>query len=295
MPDERLLPTLRRCRGDYASAVVRRSGIAAAAGAALLTLAAACDASANGIRIAQRSEPRIEVAPTILAHAASQASLPIRIGPPGSLPNNSFVRLRGLPSTVSLTEGYAIGPGSWAVPLFSLPALKAVIPAGVSGRSELTISLVAVDGTLLAEARTALVVGSAAMMAPGEGQQPPSANVPSPPQPVPATRPERYAVPRAPELPPDEKARVEKLVGQGDRFLSQGNIAIARQFYQRAADAGYAPGAVKLAATFDPGELDRLEVQGVVPDRAEARKWYERARELGAPEAEERLARLGGS
>ena len=34
--------------------------------------------------------------------------------------------------------------------------------------------------------------------------------------------------------------------------------------------------------------------QGVQPNLGEARKWYERARELGAPEAEERLARLGG-
>jgi len=32
----------------------------------------------------------------------------------------------------------------------------------------------------------------------------------------------------------------------------------------------------------------------VAPNLTEARKWYERARELGAPEAEERLARLGG-
>jgi TPR repeat protein len=31
----------------------------------------------------------------------------------------------------------------------------------------------------------------------------------------------------------------------------------------------------------------------VTPDRNEARKWYERARDLGAPEAEDRLARLG--
>ena len=29
--------------------------------------------------------------------------------------------------------------------------------------------------------------------------------------------------------------------------------------------------------------------------KAQARKWYERARTLGAPEAEERLARIGGS
>ena len=51
---------------------------------------------------------------------------------------------------------------------------------------------------------------------------------------------------------------------------------------------------IRLAATYDPSELARLQVQGIAPDPAEARKWYERARELGAPEAEERLARLAG-
>ncbi len=52
-----------------------------------------------------------------------------------------------------------------------------------------------------------------------------------------------------------------------------------------------------MAATYDPVELERLnvKVQGVAADRGEARKWYERARALGAPEADDRLARLGGS
>ena len=38
----------------------------------------------------------------------------------------------------------------------------------------------------------------------------------------------------------------------------------------------------------------RAGAQGIQPNLTEARKWYERARELGAAEAEERLARLGG-
>jgi TPR repeat protein len=116
-----------------------------------------------------------------------------------------------------------------------------------------------------------------------------------PPTPVPAGRPDRNSAPRPPELSADEKARADKLMAQGERFLAQGNIALAREFFRRAADAGLAQAAVRLAATYDPAELGRLQVQGVVPDRAEARKWYERARELGAPEAEERLAKLGGS
>ena len=69
---------------------------------------------------------------------------------------------------------------------------------------------------------------------------------------------------------------------------------MARQFFLRAAQLGLARGALLLAASYDPRELARWGAQGIQPNLTEARKWYERARELGAPEAEERLARLGG-
>ena len=113
----------------------------------------------------------------------------------------------------------------------------------------------------------------------------------------PTIKPERSAQPRPPDLAADERERAERLVTNGDRHLEQGNIGAARMFFQRAAEAGLATGALKMAATYDPAELERLhiKVQGAIPDRAEARKWYERARTLGAPEAEERLARIGGS
>jgi TPR repeat protein len=50
---------------------------------------------------------------------------------------------------------------------------------------------------------------------------------------------------------------------------------------------------VALAATYDPEELNKMRVIGLVPDPAAARKWYEKARELGALEASDRLRRLG--
>lgn len=259
--------------------------------------------SGDGAEAQQSADvPRIVVATTILAEPASQAALSIQVGPPGSVPGNTFVRLRGLPASVSLSEGYAIAPGSWAVPLFGLPSLKAIVPAGVSGRSEIIIHLVGVDGTTLAETKTALVVGPAAMIAPPE--RPAAERVPADRPPrrsalaiSPSPPPGSNAQPAPTNLTPDEKQRAERLVISGDRHLEQGNIGAARQFFQRAAEAGLAAGALKMASTFDPSELDRLgvKVQGAIPDRAEARKWYERARTLGAPEAEERLARIGGS
>jgi hypothetical protein len=262
-----------------------------------LLLGCAALVVAAGPVAAQRESPTIVVPPTIVAEPASQTALPIVVGPPGRLPANSFLRVRGLPTSVSLTEGHAIAPGSWAIPLVALPGLKAIVPAGVSGRSEVTIQLIGVDGTTFAETRTALVVGPPTMVAPQArpAVEPPAKRVaaapPPPPPPAPAVRPP----PRGPQLAPEEKQRAEKMVSMGLRHQEQGNIGAARLFYQRAAEAGLALGAIRLAATFDPVELARLNVQGVRPDRDEARRWYERARELGAAEADERLARLSGN
>jgi hypothetical protein len=267
--------------------------------AATVALCVALVAGGAGFASAQRDGSRISVAPAILAEPASQVALSIQVGPSSALPANSFVRLRGLPASVSLTEGYAIAPGSWAVPLFGLPALKAIVPAGVSGRAEVIIHLVSMDGTTLAEARTALIVGPATIIAPAVKTDKITAE-PPPRRPslAPASAPPSQPVPPRPaQLAPAEKERAERLVAQGDRHLEQGNIGAARLFYQRAAEAGLPAGALKMATTFDPAELERLnvQVQGVSGDRAQARKWYERARALGAPEAEGRLARIGGS
>jgi TPR repeat protein len=88
--------------------------------------------------------------------------------------------------------------------------------------------------------------------------------------------------------------RAQRLVELGDRHIAQGNIAIARQYYIRAANLGLAIAAMKMAETQDPNELARWNVRGVKPDLAEAKRWYQRALELKASEAEARLRRLAG-
>ena len=237
---------------------------------------------------AQRpDQPHISVAPTIVAEPASQVLLSIKIGPRETLPSNSFVRLRGLPITVSLTEGYAIAPGSWAVPLFGVPMLKANIPAGVAGRDEITISLVAVNGTVMAEAKTALVVTPSAMLPPSEKAAPDQI-------PDRSSASATAASPSA-QMSAETRARAGRLLARGEEYLASGNIAAARDFFERAADAGLAAAAFRLGTTYDPVELRRQQLRGVIADSALARKWYERARELGAPEASDRLARLGGN
>jgi len=282
-----------------------RSGGLRAAGPVLAILAVFSGQQSAGaaddggrIRLAQRTDARIWVAAQFVARPASEVALPIRVGPSEALPRNSFVRLRGLPHVVSLNEGYSTGPGSWAIPLSALPTLKANIPASIVGRSELLISIVGVDGIPLAEANTTLIIEplpnpTKSIETPrAEPTNPLGLAAPVPPAAAPSRR--NDAAPRPPELSIAEREKAEQLVKQGDQYLAHGKIGGARLFYRQAANAGYALAAIRLGATYDPAELSRLRVEGITPDAVEARKWYERARELGAPEADEHLARLSG-
>jgi hypothetical protein len=257
--------------------------------AAQPTVAFAQEVNAHRSAQGDRSDAvRIIVAPALVAEPSKRTRLPIQIASAGSLPSRSFVRLRGLPASVSLSEGYAISAGVWAVPLSALSVLEINVPVGVAGRSELTISLVSLDGPLLAEARVLLSIAEAAT--------PQSENLTATPDArqiaarAPPTRPNTSPIPA---LTPEERARAEKLITRGERDLNAGNIALARNFFLRAAEAGLAQGALLLATTYDAHELARMHAQGVVSDPAAARKWYERARELGSSEASDRLGHLG--
>ena len=225
---------------------------------------------------AQQGLVSIKVAPVTRAEAASRLPLQIQVGPQDALAKNSFIRIRGLPATVALSEGHAIAPGAWAVPLAALPGLGLILPAGVEGPSEVAISLVSVEGAVLAEAKTTLIVAPARARA--ASPEPPSSVAP---------------VVVAPKLSPAERERALGLHTMGLEQLQRGNVFAARKFFERAADAGLAQGAVAAAGTYDPDELAKLSVVGLQPDVEAARKWYEKARELGAAEAGERLRRLG--
>ncbi len=117
--------------------------------------------------LAQASAPpTIEVVQVLLVEPGTDAPLSLQLRTRGKLPAQSFIRIRGLPPTASLSEGHFVRPGVWAVPLSSLSTVRITVPAAQAGRSELTVSLVALDNTILAEARTTLVVGTASLFPP---------------------------------------------------------------------------------------------------------------------------------
>jgi TPR repeat protein len=106
-----------------------------------------------------------------------------------------------------------------------------------------------------------------------------------------------YAAPAGADAPPAKgdglaSQEGERFVARGEDSLAAGNVAVAREFFLRAADAGVARGALMLASTYDPYELVGLHVVGVQPNTALAQRWYERAEALGEKLASERIARL---
>jgi hypothetical protein len=90
-------------------------------------------------------------------------------------------------------------------------------------------------------------------------------------------------------LGPDEAAA---LLRRGQELVAQGRFRLARLVLEQAAEAESAPAAFALGRTYDP-LIERSAVRPDAPaDIAMARTWYEKARDLGSPEAAQRLSQL---
>jgi hypothetical protein len=93
--------------------------------------------------------------------------------------------------------------------------------------------------------------------------------------------------------PVPDADEIAALVKRGKDLAAHGDLISARLLLQRAAEAGTsAEAALALGETFDPLVFQRLGVIGIKPDAGIARKWYQRAAELGAPIASQYLTKL---
>ena len=82
------------------------------------------------------------------------------------------------------------------------------------------------------------------------------------------------------------------IVKRAQELLATGDLQAARLLLLRAAEAHDARAAFWLAKTFDPIMSKQLGVADPEPDLAQARKWYQKAEEWGAPEARRQLEAL---
>jgi hypothetical protein len=90
----------------------------------------------------------------------------------------------------------------------------------------------------------------------------------------------------------DESDRIDDLIKHGQKMIEVGYLAGARAYFQRAAEAGSGEAALLLGACYDPAFIEKMGAQGIKPDPKEARSWYERAKQLGVADADEKLAKF---
>jgi hypothetical protein len=109
--------------------------------------------------------PVIIVRPTIHVEPSSLTPLLVEIGPPQWVPRDSTLDIQGLPSGVSLSRGRRPSEDLWAVPVGDLANLRIEAAATAWGESDLTLTLMAGDGSVLSEARTRISVNASTLAA----------------------------------------------------------------------------------------------------------------------------------
>ena len=151
-----------------------------------------------------------------------------------------------------------MGSNSWLIAPGALRQLEIVLPEWSASVIELRVELRHANGVVAAQGKAWLAV---------------------PPPPV----------PQGAKL---DQAAIKEMQQRGDRLLGRGDVAAARAVYERAAQLGSAQAALVLGSTYDPGRLWSLGVFGMVGNKERARHWYQRADQLGHPEAKDRLKAL---
>jgi TPR repeat protein len=198
-------------------------------------------------------------------------------------------------------------------------------PADFVGELNLSAELRNADGAALATSAmqlvwkaaapaTALVTSSPAPSSAIPAPQPPPLATPQPSlqaPPLPQTQPQQplpqqqtiAALPTTPapavaaqpradaarELSPNE---IAALIRRAQELLATGDVKAARALLLRAAEAHDPRAALALAKTFDPIVSRQSTTIDAGPDLNQARTWYQRAREWGAPEAQRQLDAL---
>jgi hypothetical protein len=181
----------------------------------------------------------------------------LTISAPDAGPNAAVV-ISGLAPGSTLSAGREAGPNTWRVSVEELPGVSVTPPRAFAGSMDLIVELRLADNSVAD--RKGLQLEWL-----GRGI---------------AARPQ----PRQ-----HDAAEIAQMIKKGAELMANGDVAAARLMYQRAAEAGEATAAFALAESYDPL---LLATGGIPPDVGLAQTWYAKARDMGSPQAPERLDRL---
>jgi TPR repeat protein len=107
------------------------------------------------------------------------------------------------------------------------------------------------------------------------------------------------AAPSAMPVPPQadvvrslDSREIAALIKRGQDLLAGGDVQSARLLLMRGAEARDARSALLVGTTYDPALLKQIGADGPMADAAQARIWYQRAKEWGEPDAQRKLDAL---
>lgn len=196
---------------------------------------------------------------TVQAEAGKDVPFSIAINSADPLPPRATINIAGMPEGATFSNGRPYGETAWTLRPDEISAdLRLRLPN--IGQTDLRIDLLAADGEIIASAFTHV-------------------NITNDPN-------------AAFLLRPEERDRISDLMIHGHKMVEVGYLAGARAYFRRAAEAGSGDAAVALGDTYDPAFIESIGAHGIKADVAQARTWYERARELGSEAAKAKLERL---
>lgn len=191
--------------------------------------------------------------------------------------DGTFLLIRNIPDGVTVSAGMAAGR-VWVVPLREVSTLRLRSKPGVYPQFQLDFHLIGPNSRVLAKTTATVNLRQ---------DQPVAALGPASPD-----APTKPPVQSRPPVEPLSPRAEAVLLARGKDLLQQGGIAAARVIFEDLAMDGSATGALALARSYDPAYVAKSAVSAPAPDLAEARKWYERAAELGNPDAKSRLTEI---
>jgi hypothetical protein len=253
----------------------------------------------QGLKASLFPTPPRKPAPTLIVRDNSGLiNDPLELGISVDAPApGTTVTINRLPDGARLTAGARVSATQWRVPAQEVSNAAIIPPTNFVGEMNLSVELHGADGAALVAAfdhlswtapQPASTVAASASATPSRPPAPPAVLAPQQPQAM-TPPPTAALVTPAGELSPNE---IAGFIRRAQELLASGDLRGARVLLLHAAAAHDARAALFLAKTFDPMVSRQSGAADPAQDVAQARSWYQIARDWGSPEAQRQLDAL---
>jgi hypothetical protein len=280
--------------------------VAAVVAMVYVTLSLSQEADRSALRVWQTMKATLLTPPPsrrasalVVRNVSGFVNEPLQLGVSVVSPDpGATVTVKGMPANARLTAGVPTGLTEWQVSADEISSVKIIPPSDFVGETNVSAELHSADGAAL------VISFMQVTWKPVPANNPPTVTTsiaPAQQSIQPASPPPAAVEAKPPQSPPPAPAETAHqltanesaaLVRRAQEILAFGDVREARLLLIRAAEAHDARAALMLAKTFDPTIAKQLTASQPAPNLAQARGWYQKAREWGSPDAQRQLDAL---